>query len=274
MQQDNPYRAPATTDQSAPAPSDDYYRPPRLTVAYLLAWIVLSVVLIAISPNTASFSQQFVWANFILTMIMDLSAALLAAGILGTFVIVRNKLRGIARRLQPGHWLLIILSMTWLARTMIMLGRRLVFGPPHGAAITGPIDLTGAMLGHLPDAAVALATLCAFVWMAVKLRASWSWRVLAVAMVIMTATVELHYLALAWSMSVYPRPGNHWPQLVFSAYSLESVLVLLLLLAVVLTDFTRREYRDGLHWLGVVFVGWMCVNTFTPQIIALVVSWS
>ena len=97
----------------------EYYRPPRLGIVHLLIWITLAAVLMKVmtaliatsepsglAPDRVSVAHKAIWY---------LTSCMIAATLLGTFVIARDKIRGAAGRLQAGHWLVLVISSTWLA---------------------------------------------------------------------------------------------------------------------------------------------------------------
>jgi len=256
---------------AAPSPLDDYYRPPRLTIAHLLAWITLAAVCMkavvafelagVIPPSSAA------WGALTYKALTYLSAAFYSAGIVGAFVILRDKCRGIAGRLQPGHWLLAIISILFVLHMLISLARLLCVGSFKPSDSSSNLAIATILLFY---GASEFAATAAFVWMAIRLRAGWLWRVSAAVLVIRNAVGALFYLAIVWVTSGHSPIGYDTLSLMYAVQAFTAVVAMFVLLASALVDLARRRRCDALHWLGLVLAVWLCASTLLWWFVSMV----
>jgi hypothetical protein len=179
-----------------------------------------------------------------------------ASALVGSGVLIRARFYTLLHRLQPGHWLVLIVSLDFL----LWLVARLLH-PFLGLAGNQPISTvtseTGAAMTWM---LIAAAYVLAFV----KLRDAKRWKILVGAKMVgagMNAVMSLIFLitclftgwpytaaaSLAW-ISVFP---GIW-----------FVAVFIMLVTVAVLDLRCRASRDWLHWLGVSVVVVANVLTF------------
>lgn len=259
------------THSRAAATTVDFYRPPRLSIAYLLVWTALAAVwmkvMVVFGLSYSINSQQPAWIVFISNALMYSSAVLFTGGIIATIVILCDKARGNRDRLQPGHWLLVIISVTYFFQTLASL-----------VLLAGSFNDVGHS-GNSPRIALEIipgvfgcGAAVAYLVMAIRLRAGRSWRVLALARMVMCAVVGLNYFYIAWLMSDSPSLGHLIYRSLYFLSALIALVTLLVILIAAIVDLARRQRRDGLHWLGLLLTAWGCVNWLTWWIVSIVLS--
>ena len=91
-------------------PSPELFHPPRLGIIHLLAWTAVTAVLLKLMMALEFFSPpdelpRAMRIYSVTTLSTDMM--ILAAGVVGTSVILCSRLRCITGRLQAGHWMLV-----------------------------------------------------------------------------------------------------------------------------------------------------------------------
>ena len=98
------------------APPPELFHPPRLGIVHLLAWTAVTAALLKLSvaaggpdlPSDYHSGERQIF--FTITGSMA-HMMILAAGVVGTAVILRARLRGVTGRLQAGHWMVVIVTV-------------------------------------------------------------------------------------------------------------------------------------------------------------------
>ena len=243
---------PATTTACPFAPSPELFHPPRLGIIHLLAWTAASAVLMKIITWAGwldSMPDNFPgWMRVFFTAISSIHMAVIAAGVVGTCVIVRSRYRGHDGRLQAGHWMVInmagtsILSLVlWLPLVMLMDWLMSLSAATHSFAINYAIYLVEAV----PQFLLAVLWLVA----AIRMREAIVWKATFGFLALRSAAAGCVNLLSAFFPTFLP---FFFPSLrSFSQLPIGASLTLLVLSAVVLADFNRHTKRDWLHGLGV-----------------------
>jgi hypothetical protein len=113
-------------------PEATFYRPPRLGISHLLAWITAAAIAMKImlsyerGMEWSSLSSS--WYRTLWQIIVYTTVPIHAAALVAMIVLLRDKLCGTAGRFQPGHWFVVLFSSCWLLYLIILLGSVLV---PH-----------------------------------------------------------------------------------------------------------------------------------------------
>jgi hypothetical protein len=191
-----------------------------------------------------------------------------SAGVLGVVVMVCDKLRGTPGRLQPGHWLLTIVSIGFLLSMFTSLVQLVLTGSFSDTSGSGYVPYTASLL--FSKAAMEGAFVVPFLWLAVKLREGPLWRVSAAAFGLTAIVGATYYLVYALVSS----DATHYRviQLLYSFFGLVSLATLAVLFVTVLVDLTRHRRRDGLHWLGVILTAFSCGFQVTSWLVYVIMS--
>ena len=283
----NPYESPMTPDPSdevveaeavniAEPWSDGYYHPPKLSLEHRVAWFVLASACLVISYLQGSFRFE-TWdlGSTILKANLLLGIVFVSAGVLGTFIIARDKLRRVSGRLQPGHWLLIIVSMTCLVSWLLVVITRLLFGPPE-VIIASPGDTFDppGIWYILRWHTVGFATAIAYLVMAFRIRERLIWSLLALVLAIMTIGGVLWQLASAYAFCGSTWIERHHADILLGASQWIGIAALIIVTICLLKDHNQHRRRDWLHWLGVtLLVVWIWISVFTPMVIEWIITW-
>ena len=122
---------PAAEGTSPFAPPPQYFRPPRLGIIHLLAWTAATAVWLKFFVASQRRLRYDGPVRRVLTpshhAIQFVNAAVIGAGVVGATVILLGKARGESGRLQPGHWFVLIETVT---PATLRLGGLLRVGQP------------------------------------------------------------------------------------------------------------------------------------------------
>jgi hypothetical protein len=255
-----------------PTASDDYYRPPKPGIAHFVAWLAIAAALIILmnaeyaavtahverlGPHDVRVRLPFPW------LASSVRSLLSAAGLVGAWVLLRDKLRGAPGRLQPGHWLFLTLLAAYMFQTV------------RGLALLGQLTSTASYLSTallLMSSAAPLALAVAWLLLAIRLQETLRWRLL---MVTMTACATM-WLLIGFFTTVVIRPPLHWLapfRLMQDLAHVSSLVVLAVLAAASGMDVRDRCRRDWLHWLGVLTLGLLLGCSLLSWIPSIVRSW-
>ena len=253
MQTDDPH-----ADSAPSTPAVEYYRPPRLGIIHLLAWtattaIALKINLAEVALSKAMFAQLGIDRPEVsqLNLVRDYTCAtihcmILGAGLVGAAVLVRAWYRGIAGKLQPGHWIVLIgVFGTVCSKSLRLLGNLLRLRIWGVEPMEASLGMQTVM--HL----VTLIGLCLILfWAALYLYVAWKklddarWKTFFV-LAGVWPLIQMAILIIPLSLL-----GRHW-----FPYILPRVVVLGIPLAVASTlDLRAGCRRDWLHWLGVAMI--------------------
>jgi hypothetical protein len=174
----------------------------------------------------------------------SIGAVVLAAGLVGSGVLWRVKCWSVVRRLQPGHWIVLIgtldSTLWWLVWRPVFL--LLV---PHHQMMLSAYLLSLTVLG-LPVAA-------AFIYATIRLNDARSWKILLGSKAVGEGAAALTAgLSLLFQLAFHTENARYSIVTVIdNATIFWSALCLVALLVAVVLDIARRASRDWLHWLGV-----------------------
>jgi hypothetical protein len=202
-----------------------YLCPPRLGIIHLLAWITVAAVIFGIRRTLWVYESSF----SLLTIIVMFITIFRSAGLVGAGILINVKRLQIQDRFQPGHWLLLYLSLTTLGNLALNISTR------YASASFNKVTPTLEYLGG------SLFQIIVCYWIASRIPELgrwkncykyWAWTIVA--------TVILSFI----KPFIY---GYSFQYAVLFLWLLPS----LLLISVTLIDLIKRCPRDWLHWLGV-----------------------
>ncbi len=228
------------------SPFVEYYRPPRLGIIHLLAWmtataIVLKIDLAIFALNEAMISRlgidlpqpsqlALVWAYAVRTIYSIAQGA----GLVGAAVLLRAWRRGMGGRLQPGHWIVLIEALCLVASRGWELSLKvLIHDPWHTTPILVLVGLVAFFF-----------ILCRgglYLYVAWRKLREKRWRRLFIVVGVLVLIEYVPYFV---------------PVLLFrlQRFSLTVLMTLafgMALAAVVTLDLRARCRRDWVHWLCV-----------------------
>jgi hypothetical protein len=227
------------------SPFAEYYRPPRLGIIHLLAWTAATAVLLKFSmamellrgtgggsmpPATRVFQQ----------IVGFIYSTAFAAGIVGTCIVLRATVRHLPGRLQPGHWLLLIATVS----SLLSLACWALYVLAETAGLVGSFSTSWILvLFGLEE------IICSGMYFGATLacRAGKRWKLCFAVLAAVNFMRGVLYVCSVLFDSV--RVPSFFPSV-----PLGSMIVGSVLLATVVVDLRRGPRRDWLHWLGVAFI--------------------
>lgn len=256
------------------APFLKFYRPPKLGIAHLLAWMTVTAVLMKVTifleqawpwPESLPVSYGVMWRAIVYS-----NVPVHAAGLVGVAVLLRDKWRGAAGRLQPGHWLLAIFSISGLLQLTILVLSLLALRD-----IIASTDAFFTPYRLISVAAPQLLAAMACLQLTIRGRLLWRWRILFGLLVIVAFASAAQYLCALPADTSSGLRNYDWHSYSKSfciMYGIASLLTCFALLLAVLVDFVCRSRRDGLHWMGVLLVAWGTATALTWWVASIVIS--
>jgi hypothetical protein len=234
------------------APAVDYLEPPRLGIIHLLAWTAAAAVFLSISSAVLRADSDFLShlnaaGRIFHRAIIAANGLLHGAALVGAVVVVRARLRQRSRRLQPGHWLLIVGTAAALVRMVVWALLALI---EHLTRLDDDNGMGAMGLGIVLAFGVPLMTYGAGYWLATLVgKAPLRWKVLFGFLGTMSLLRALGCLAVLTPMGFYV--------LGFVFNSFWAILMGVFFAVVFVIDLAARGRRDWLHWLGVAFLGFV-----------------
>jgi hypothetical protein len=240
-----------------PLPADDHYQPPRLSILHLLLWTTVAAVLFkfnmavtaVITGVIAGMGGRVFATSIVNRAIAPTYVIMYAAGFVGLGVLVASRIRGRPGRLQPGHWMLVVVVPLYAATRIPDIALVLTHLIQQGTPSRLPFWYMQPAWAPLVVPGLCRAAL--YSWASIRTIDGRRWRALFVCLAILAAIMALGY-ALLWSIFFRLTPG----MIRFLILGLPipvNAVVCLTLLAVILVDL--RVPRDWLHWLGIALVG-------------------
>ncbi|MFZ1934438.1 MAG: hypothetical protein WCB27_23605 [Thermoguttaceae bacterium] len=225
------------------SPFAEQFRVPQFGIIHLLIWSTVTAVLLkyylAIADES-SFQESPVQL-WLIRISQSLSAILVGSIVIGSGILIRARCYKMLRRLQPGHWLVLVVTFGALLNLIAWPIYR-HFLRASSTSVWGYI-LGTTIAGSLTAAAYAVAT--------VQLRDARRWKFFfAVKVLGEVATVILGLASLALSMLFHGRYSNLF-FLSQGYWSIGAAAILVMLLVVTIMDVPIRASRDWLHWLGI-----------------------
>jgi len=249
--------APTTGTEADGSPFIAFYRPTRLGISHLLAWTAVAAVLMSITMSIRSLAEgsshvraAAVSAESSADGLWAMKTIVLAGGLVGAFVLVRDRRRGATGYLQPGHWILAAECTRGAINTLCQAAVQiLLLVNAATMSLSRPLLLVYVAPQLLQFALVALIYLAG----AIRCPAGRLWRAMFGLCAIGAVVAAL--FAVCFMLGQFGLSGvvSRLQFLVVGVAILHFAPVVLLAIAAV-RDLRRRERRDWLHWLGIALV--------------------
>jgi hypothetical protein len=234
-QNGNPFARRDRGDSLFPKP----LRTPPLEYVHLIAWNIWSFVLVAI-VFVLSIGRS---GRFDLWMAIQLlNMVFLAAGLVGSVVLIRAKRLDRAGSLQPGHWIVLTFTLGRLLWLPLYFLLQVQFYT--GMSATAWYPILDAILGCFIVAILAYA--------AATLKDAWRWTIwLGLSAVIHGIAAVLLGLDALTVIVSGTQQYSHFNQGLYWFQMIGFAILLIALVIVVILDRRRWASRDWIHWLGV-----------------------
>jgi hypothetical protein len=219
------------------------------------------------SPSVAA-SPVLLW---LWKALVATGSAVVAAGVIGTGVLVRTRCYRMLGRLQPGHWIVLV-------GTLGSLLGLVVWSIYEAWSASAHLDADAASSGsywvHLVFTALTYPLFAAaLAYAAIRLRDGGRWKLLFGAIVLGEVTSAIGAtiaILLTLVSGRYASYSLSWAM--YNGSALWSALLLFVVLIAAAIDLLRRVPRDWVHWLGVATLlthylatlGWWIANYLIP----------
>ena len=242
-----------------PSPSAGQLHVPQFGIIHLMIWIAVTAVLLKVFMALAGNSVQAFPSkqSWIFQVYETVYAIMLASMAVGAGVLIRLHCYTMFKRLQPGHWLVLISTLEFILGLALSLLYWL-------AGVMGPRT---AALNHLGTLVYVLAA-AAYPFAFFQLRDARRWKILLGAKAIGAVTGAAFALVF-----LVAHLFNYYSLSFFTAWNgmsycpiIWSVAVFFVLLAAAILDLYHRTARDWVHWLGVSVLGLTYLLGFAVQI--------
>lgn len=240
--QPNGASAPPAQDMYPFATPVAYLRPPRLGIIHLLAWMTTTAVVMsfhALMNQSGSSTPPAASVEIRRWVVEFRDAVLVGAGLVGLTVVLLAKARREAGRLQPGHWLVAVMSLSTLAHWAI---NRAIYVLVMGASLEH-YRLGQPWIFGL-HGLVGLAAGGVYFYLACGRRESRRWQIVFGFLTVRSLICVGQIFAGRFTISL-------------SAFVMLLTPTLVTPIALVVTswlDLRRGPRRDWVHWLGVAMV--------------------
>ncbi len=232
----------------------DQLRIPQFGIIHMLLWMTVTAVLLKINlalwDNTHT-PPAYVWLAKVWIIVRSV---LMASELVTAGVLLRAKCCTMLRRLQPGHWLVLILALDSTLRLTYDVGQPVL---DYLGQTFWVLFILAVLLSSPVPGLYVLATL--------RLRDARRWKVLLGA----KAIGECSFFATLMLRATLGQFGYPFslPGITPFVAAYWHVFVLILLVAAVALDWPRRGSRDWVHWLGVFCFGFGCAAGINWRII-------
>ena len=232
-------------EQLGRSPFADQLRVPQFGIIHLLIWSAVTAVLLKyyLAMMDEPIPHGSVMQFRAMRGLQCVYAIVLASTLTGSGVLIRARCYVAFKRLQPGHWIVLIVAIGSILHLAAWPLYRFSSG----------VGMTSMWMYLVSTATISTSIVAAYVCAIVQLRDAKRWKVLLGAKALGEgATAALSWLSLIMVLS----SGFQYQAMIFSrsiqgCSSIGRVAIFILLLVVVALDFPRRASRDWLHWLGV-----------------------
>ena len=236
-------------------PSVELFHPPKLGIIHLIAWAGVMAALVNCLASVGwfgAFADDYPGVLRIFSIAsMLVYVAFVAAGLVGIAVIFLARLRGVGGRLQAGHWMVIILSVSsvfslliWLLAYVFDIRERSVF-------------FTFFIVQNV---------LTFWLWLVAALRVyePFRWKAMLGFFAFCSAVSCTFHLRSMTSTSAVSLSLGDCGGMLFNL-----ALGLIVLPTLVLLDIRHKTRRDWLHWLGVAIVVFPTLVPATTQLVCM-----
>ena len=242
-------------DSPANSPFAEQLHVPQFGILHLLLWIAATAVLLKLFMwLSCQFAQQLSPVQYWIGQFSQTACAIvIASALVGSGVLLRLRCYRMLRKLQPGHWLLLMATLGFIIEWILPLPFLFVSDRSMAATAVSylvnvgfyvEIGLSAAAFGyayfHLRDTPL---------WKIV-IGAKWIGAMAAIALRVFFFVANLLPPALTSPLASGQITG--WCSTVWTA------AVLVLLLSAAASDLRNRRDRDWVHWLGVAVLAFTC----------------
>jgi hypothetical protein len=230
---------------------------PQFGILHLMIWTAVTAVLLKLfMAITAEPIRQLPTAQLWVSRISQSVYAILWGSILvGSGALVRLRCYTMPKKLQPGHWLVLILTLDIILQLAIWLPYRL-FEVVGMRAIGVGMSVVNTLI----------AAACVFAF--VELRNARRWKILIGAKGLGAGTTAagsvLSFVTMIGFHNAYPLALIS--PLIRYCPPIWTAAVLIMLLAAAILDLWHRAARDWVHWLGVGALGVTYAMTFAWEV--------
>ena len=242
-----------------PSPFTEQLRVPQFGIIHLMLWTAVTAVLLKVLMALAGNSHQLFPPGqyWIFQVYQTVYAIMLASMAVGAGVLIRLRCYTMFKRLQPGHWLVLIATVEFILELAASLLYLL-------AGVTGTRTIVVIQVGAVAIYALAAA---AYPFAFFQLRDAQRWKILIGAKglgAVTGAALGVVFL-VAHLFNYSPTFLSMWVGIRYCPI-IWSVVVFVVLLAAAILDLYYRTARDWVHWLGVGVLGLTYVLSFAMQI--------
>jgi len=249
--------AQSASDQPGGSPFVAFYRPARLGIIHLLAWTAVTAVLLSLTMSLRSLAGQPTgtrvvnsWSEGFVTVYWMVETIVMGAGLVGLFVLARDRFRGATGHLQPGHWLVLAQSAPDAIRRFVYVTAMLMLLLGNTGMGSSPM----MWIARIPPFVSPLLA-CGFYWAGtVRCPAGRLWR-WTLGMLAVNSGMSV---CLAASILALRGSWIRGFATIITTLGWVTGLIYLagafLLLVGAIRDLRRRNRRDWLHWLGVAMI--------------------
>jgi hypothetical protein len=244
-------------DAQPSTPLAEQLRVPQFGILHLLLWTVAAALLLKYLLVLQKLEERFrPPLSFMDQATRSLNAIIVASTLLGSGVLLLTRCPAKFKRLQPGHWLVLILTLNSILSMVEWVLYR--FLESFGIQSMSTYLFSAAVIGIVLTVVSGLAI--------VLLRDANRWKTLIGAFALGRAAIGVVcVLCLVVPMDPYLfSSGLNWITLSSTAWS---AAILAMLLAVLVLDLPRRASRDWLHWLGVGVLGLLSAMALASRIL-------
>lgn len=222
---------------------NENYQPSRLGIIHILAWIVVSILLIAFNIAILTFQEGgnsgsilFRFANMILSSVQSI---MVAANLVGGVVIAIDFLQGKTGRFQPGHWIVTIIALLmplfFLSQAFgLLLEKTMQANHPF-------------FVSYILFSGIEFMMMLSYFWGAFRLKEPLRWKCGLGMLGLVSGFFCLHFLLLTLRFS--SSFGEMFNILQY-VKSFVCFLMALFVFLFMIMDISKGTRRDWLHWVG------------------------
>jgi hypothetical protein len=229
-------------------------RIPQFGILHLLIWTTVTAILLKILMTlTAKYLHDLPTAQLRISQAIQIVHVIVIASVLvATGVLLRHRCYAMPKRLQPGHWLVLLAFLDFIGEVIAPLLLLLLF------TISGTGRGTSVIVSA-STAAVSTLVAAVHVWAFLQLRDARWWKTLIGAKTLgPLTTAALSAVSLVTVLLPIWSPSLSLGMWVLYCPSIWSIVVFVILIIAAAHDLLRRTPRDWVHWLGVAALAENC----------------
>jgi hypothetical protein len=243
-------------ESPAASPFAEQLHVPQFGIIHLMIWIAATAVLLKLFMGVSQhFPQQLSSAQYWIGQFVQAACAIvMACAFTGSGVLLRLRCYTMLKRLQPGHWLLLMATLGFLVEWLLSLP--MLFVRERSMAATA-LDYIMRIGFYLYSGFSAVAFGYAYYHLhdtrswKIVIGAKWIAALAEVAVCVVFFIVPLLFSPVLTSNLAASGIVSWCPTAWTGA-------VLILLVSAAVSDLRNRTDRDWVHWLGVVVLAFVC----------------